>query len=391
MTTPTEKLETFNRSHNRGRDREIVSNSFAMAAWANRIGRDLFGVLGPRVRNKERVRLETDKILFRAPEEGAADLRKLLSDSAMWSWDSATRRFVRAVPIPVWLRRLLPVHSLFSTEGREDAAREAFLRMGCLRERADEMARAAAVMGMDLAITYGRNGNLLEFTPDISQDDAFQRILSGELTAEQTRAVIRELEFGSPTAAELNAILEDTYWPDGLDAMSRIKTVITPDLAELRDNIGKYLSTNVDVEAAWQTLSGEIEHLVGNVRFKAVRIARTETARVSEDMLRQSWKEADEFIVGIKTFTANDSKVRGANKQVPHKKWEKKEFFRTSAAGGYVARDGEPLPRFPAGPNCRCWSSPMLDESLTRGLPDEDLGPEYKAAVDRFEREKVEA
>jgi len=352
MTTPTEKLETFNRSHNRGRDREIVSNSLAMARWANRIGRDLFGVLGPQVRNTERVRLLTDKILFAAPEEGASTMRKLLGDSALWSWDSATTRFVRAVPIPAWLRRVLPVHSLLSTES-----------------------------------TAG--SSLLEFTPDISQDDAFQRILSGELTAEQTRAVIRELEFGSPTPEELNAILEDTYWPDGLDAMSRIKTVITPELSELRDSIGRYLSTNVDVSAAWQSLSGEIEHLVGNVRFKAVRIARTETARVSEDMLRESWKEAGDMIVGIETFTANDSKVRGATSADPHKRWEKKKFFRSSASGGFVARDGEPLPRFPAGPNCRCWSSPMLDPSLTAGLPDEDLGPEYKAALDRFEREKV--
>ncbi len=342
MTTPTEKLETFNRSHNRGRDREIVSNSFAMAAWANRIGRDLFGVLGPRIRNAERVRVETDKILFSAPEQGAAELRKLLSDSAMWSWDSATRRFTRAVPIPVWLRRLLPVHSLFSTEGA-----------------------------------------VLEYTPDISQDDAFQRILLGELTAEQTRAIIRELEFGSPSPAELNAIIEDTYWPDGLDAMSRIKTVTVPDIAELRDSIGKYLSTNVDVGAAWQTLGGEIEHLVGNVRFKAVRIARTETARVSEDMLRQSWKEADEFITGIQTFTSADSKVRDT-----HRHWHNKVYHRASG-GQYIARDGERLPRFPADANCRCWSSPVLDESLTRGLPDEDLGPEYKAALDRFEREKV--
>ena len=359
MTTPTEKLETFNRSHNRGRDREIVSNSFAMAAWANRIGRDLFGVLGPRVRNTERVRLETDKILFRAPEEGAADLRKLLSDSAMWSWDSATTRFVRAVPIPVWLRRLLPVHSLFSTEGRLGVGR--------------------SIEGS------GSPVRVLEYTPDISIDDAFQRILSGELTADQTRAIIRELEFGSPTAAELNAILEDTYWPDGLDAMSRIKTVITPDLAELRDNIGKYLSTNVDVEAAWQTLSGEIEHLVGNVRFKAVRIARTETSRVSEDMLRKSWESASDFITGIQTFTSADSKVRDT-----HRHWHNKVYHRASG-GQYIARDGERLPRFPADPNCRCWSSPVLDESLTRGLPDEDLGPEYKAALDRFEREKVEA
>ncbi len=352
MTTPTETLERFNRSHNRGRDREIVANSLAMAQWANAIGRDLFGVLGPQVRNTERVKVATDKILFAAPEEGSATLRKLLGDSAIWSWDSATTRFVRAVPIPIWLRRLLPVHSVLSTEA-----------------------------------TAGPR--LLEFTPDISQDDAFQRILSGELTAEQTRALIRELEFGSPTPAELTAILNDTYWPDGLDAMSRIKTVTTPELAELRDSIARYLSTSVDVPAAWQALSGEIEHLVGNVRFKAIRIARTETSRISEDMLRQSWESAGGMIVGIETFTANDSKVRGATSADPHKRWEKKKFFRTSAAGGYVARDGERLPRFPAGPNCRCWSSPILDPALTQGLPDEDLGPEYRAALDRFEREKT--
>ncbi len=321
-----------------------------MSRWARSLERDLLGTLSANRGGTDAVRHATDKILAMALPEGAVRLRGGLADIAMWSWDDETRLFVEAVPIPMWIQRIVPVKSLHATEAE-----------------------------------------LLEFAPDASFgiDRAFQRILSGELTRAETLAVIRELEFGSPTPEQLDAILTDSAWPDGLNPMERIVTVPRPEIGQLRNKIHEYLALpGPDRASAWGALASDIGDLVGNVNFKAVRIARTEGTRVAEDMLRQSWAETGDLIEAIQTFTANDANVRDTHRTTPG--WSiprNNKIFRRTSGGQFIASDGEPLPRFPDGPNCRCWDSPILRADLTAGLPPETIGPEYQAALDRFERE----
>lgn len=348
----TKTLKEANRKHTTQRDRRVTTFTRVMSRWAHSLERDLLGALSANRGGTNAVRNATDVILASALPEAAVILRRGLANLAMWSWDDEAAKFVRAIPIPFWLRRVMPIHTLFSTEGQP---------------------------GDDGA-------NLLEFTPDASfnVDAAFQRILAGELSREETLDIIRELEFGSPTPEQLDAILTDSAWPDGYNAMERIVTVPRSEIAELRSKIHEYLGLpGPDRVSAWGGLASGIGDLVGNVNFKAVRIARTEGTRVAEDMLRESWKDADEFIVGIRTFTANDANVRDE-----HRHWHNK-LYRKVSGGRFMATDGEPLPRFPAGPNCRCWSTPEMIPEIEAEIANVTVGPEYQAALDRFEREKA--
>lgn len=362
----TKTLKEANRRHTTQRDRRVRSFSLDMSRWAVSLERDLLGTLAANRGGTDAVRRAIDGILANALPEAAVLLQRGLGDLATWSWDTETMLFVRSVPIPVWIRRIVPVKSLFAVEA----------------------------MGSDGA-------NLMEFEPDASLDidRAFQRILAGELTKTETLALIRELEFGSPTPEQLDAILSDSAWPDGLNAMERIVTVPRAEIGQLRAAIHAHLALpGPDQASAKDALAAEIGDLVGNVNFKAIRIARTEGTRVAEDALRKSWEDTGDLIEAIQTFTAGDDNVRkgdiklitgaGNTANVDHTHFHKK-IYRRISGGGFRALDGEPLPRFPFGPNCRCWSTPVLRADLTAGLPDENIGPEYQAALDRFEKERA--
>jgi hypothetical protein len=330
-----------------------------MGRWADSLERDLLGTLSARRGGTEAVRRRIDAILSTALDEAAVRLRRILAEDAMWAWGDETRKFVGAVPIPFWISRIVPIETLSSTE-----------------ERA------------------GSDGtSLLEFQPDADLDinAAFQRILSGELTRTEVLALIREIEFGSPTPEQLNAILDDSAWPDGMDAMNRIKTVPRPEIGQLRSKIHEHLTlSTTDQASAAQALASDIGDLVDNVNFKAIRIARTESTRVAEDMLRESWKDADEFITAIQGFTANDGRVRPTHVQNPN--WtipRHEKIYHKQPDGSFRNNDdGEPLPRFPEAPNCRCWTSPVFIDEIEDEIDLVDVGPEYQAALDRYAREK---
>jgi hypothetical protein len=359
QSTATKTLKEANRKHTTQRDRRVRSFMHRMTRWARSLERDLLGTITANRGGTDAVRNDTDVILASALPEASVLMRRGLADLAMWSWDDEAAKFVRAIPIPFWLRRVMPIHTLLSTEGQP---------------------------GDDGAA-------LLEFQPDASFDidGAFRKILAGELTKAETLDVIRELEFGSPTPEQLDAILTDAAWPDGLNAMERIVTVPRPEIAGLRSKIHEYLALpGPDRASAFTSLANDIGDLVGNVNFKAVRIARTEGTRVAEDMLRESWKEADEFIEGIQVFTANDGNVRPTHVKNPNWRIPRHgKIYRKQPGGLFRADDGEPLPRFPEDPNCRCWDTPVMIPEIEKELANVTVGPEYRAALDRFERERV--
>lgn len=407
QNTATKTLKEANRKHTEQRDRRVTSFTRVMSRWARSLERSLLGTLSADRGGTNAVRRETDAILATALPEAAVVLRRGLANLAMWSWDDEAAKFVRAIPIPFWLRRVMPIHTLFSTEGQARAELKRITPPNAdLLELADRFpapqewydeATGHGTQAFCRPVGLGQSGvvaealvsdgaSLLEFAPDASFDidAAFRKILAGELSRAETLDLIRELEFGSPTPEQLNAILEDSAWPDGLNAMDRIVTVPRPQIGELRSKIHEYLALpGPDRGSAWGALASDIGDLVGNVNFKAVRIARTEGTRVAEDMLRQSWKDADEFIVGIQAFTANDANVRDE-----HRHWHEK-IYRKTSDGQFIATDGEHLPRFPAGPNCRCWDSPVMVPEIEAEIANVTVGPEYQAALDRFEREKA--
>lgn len=239
------------------------------------------------------------------PELGAAidfGLRSMID----WSYTTGASTILNAVPVYAWLRRY---------------------------ERATE-------------------GRILEKqAPVFRSKNRIADLLKGKLSKDQAKDLIRNLEFPPPTEQKVRQILTDTTAPDGLSWEHRIKTVPQADLDRLLGTITREFSQGGDISAIQKPL----EAFFSAENYKARRIARTEGVRVAEAGLRESWQQVGDMVGAIQTWTAGDANVRDS-----HEHWHGKIFKRQSD-GTYVAADGERLPTFPAAPNCRCWSSPILD------------------------------
>ena len=360
MNRASQTLKRLTERHNRQRDVKVRAFGREIDRWTAQMEQRLLGIVAANRGGMAGVLGSVDAYLIGELAGAAETMHRGLMSIATWAWQSATANWVHALPLSFWLRRNLPVKTLVGIEGLRDCG----------------ISSPQSPNPQDPQIP------LLEYAGDLDAQNQLQRILDGLVDREEAMEIIRQVEFGRPSIEEFEAIVNDVAWPDGLDAMSRIKTVKPAELEQLRSVIRRYL-TEVDTGAAWQSMTAEIKPLVGNVNYKAKRIARTESVRVAEDMQRKAFFEAEDLIQGIRTFTADDRKVRET-----HRHWHDKLFYKTS--DGYIARDGERLPRFPAGANCRCWDTPELIDDLTVGLPAEDLGAGYRAGLDRFKRQQAE-
>lgn len=336
MTTrATLTLRTANRARAIERDRRILAIGPTLNAWSDRAYRE---ILGAAAGEPYEVQHAVDRALTRLAREGAAILEEHLSRLAIWGWRTASTNLLRAVPAKAWARKILAT-AVF-TEARRLP---------------------------------------IEFKNDL------QDILDGDLAGDEAMALIRQIEFPPPPRATVRRWLTRTDASDGMSAMQRIKTISDFDKPRLKSIISNVLSGGMPEEkaSAIDELSKQIRPFFSNdkgINWKARRIARTEGVRIAEDTLRDSWKDSGELFDGIRTFTANDQNVRDE-----HRGWHDKLFVR-QADGDYVAADGEKLPTFPAGPNCRCWSTPELSAKLTADLPAADYGAGYRRSLDRFER-----
>jgi hypothetical protein len=265
--------------------------------------------------------------------DAAGMLEKHLRSMIGWAWESAGRNVILAVPMKAWLLRLSPI-----------------VRYG------------ESIVHENLNVT-----------------NLFKKITDGNLSKEAAAEALRKIEFPQLDATRVRDILTATTAADGMDAMTRIKTVSQSNKNDLLNLLTGGLPAGSDGASLKDYLAPKIDDMVGGIRYKAMRIARTESIRIAETMQRESWKDIQDLMIGVRTFTANDSKVREE-----HQHWHDKLFYRTSD-GNYVAADGEPLPDLPAGPNCRCWSTPEFSDDLTDGLPAVDYGSGYAASLQRFQ------
>jgi hypothetical protein len=310
------RLLTLNRQRAIQRDRRIVAAGRRVDALTRSIERRLLGVVAAGRGGLHGVRGSVDVILLGVPVQMAALIEELLGEMWHWGWQSATTNWIKAIPLSYWIGRLRPAVPIAGTEGVSE---------------------------------------------ELQDESDIERILNGEVSRSEAEQIVREMEFPPPSPAKVDAILRGTNAPDGIDAISRIKTVIGPDLQRLRSTIISGYSGVVgsDGASALEGLATSIRPLLSEnegINWKAKRIARTESVRIAEHSLRDSWRAVADVIEAIRTFTADDENVRDA-----HRRWEDKLFYQTST-GNYIARDGEYLPEFPAGPNCRCWSTPELRE-----------------------------
>jgi hypothetical protein len=167
-----------------------------------------------------------------------------------------------------------------------------------------------------------------------------------------------EFVFQPLSEERINEILSATNAPDGLSAMQRIRTVAGKDLGRLKETIITAFSGSIDEASSVQAAMPRIREMVDGVNYKAQRIARTEGTRIAEAAMRESWEPVQDMMIGVRTFTSDDENVRES-----HRHWHDKLYYQITP-GQYQAKDGEVLPEFPAGPNCRCWSTPELRDDL---------------------------
>jgi len=334
------------------RDRLIRQQGRQIARWARSIEERLLGIVMADRGGRDGVTGSVDAFLIGLPIAAAELMARLLAEVWDWSWSSAVDMMVRAVPMEVWVGRVAPLGVGESVKSRSNPDQIPIMGFKSPPNPIQEVA------GIDATV---------ELAP----------ILNGTATAAEARALVEQFEFPPPTPDRVDAILRATNAPDGLDAMSRIKTVMPQDLDRLRSTIVQAMSAP-DRASAIQGLTPQIREMVGGVAYKAQRIARTEGMRIAEAGQKECDSQVDDMITGYKAMTAFDANVRRE-----HRVWHE-QIYKRITQGRYVHPILGDLPSFPAGPNCRCWAVPQLAIDLTAGLPPVQLGGQYGRALARF-------
>jgi len=349
-TTAQRRLQTGFRARRNQRDRAIRAAGRNFDRATGDIFDRLIGIVAANRGGSDAVMQRVDRIIRAIPADAAAAMEKTLQDIWQWSWLSATNIVVRSVPIDIWFSRTAPL-TMQIGDGTTEAADP----------------------------PTGLPGDLPPW--ELLASTEWEKILSGAATREEAMEIIRRLEFPPPSVPDVNAILNSTTAPDGLDAMRRIKTVIGNDLASLRQSILTHVTAPTGASSIGE-LSTAIRSLIernpdgsaAGINYKAQRIARTEGVRIAEAGL-QATIEADRDLFGtIEFFNAHVPDSRDdhiAQEGVYHK-----------TGSGWVRSDGNPLPMIPLGPNCLCYTIPGLEADLTAGLPPANLGT-YAAAKKR--------
>jgi hypothetical protein len=172
--------------------------------------------------------------------------------------------------------------------------------------------------------------------------------------APRDRAALKKLLFAPPSKDKVRAILHSTTAPDAIPWDQRIKTVSHRELGQLSRELSVGYSTGANIDQQTKT----IRHHVDNLEWMARRIARTEGVRIAEASLRETWDRAGDLIAGVQWFSALSKWTRAA-----HAARHLTIYVRQSD-GSFVAEEGEfagkELPTVPLGPNCLCWTSPVL-------------------------------
>lgn len=345
MPNPNQRLQQSFQARRTERDRRIRAIGRQFDPLTRKLEERLLGIVAANRGGQDGVLGSVDVVLIGMIPDLAAAVEKGLRSLWLWSWRSATRTIIRALPLRFW---------------------------------------AARHIGVKTLVTEGHGTTLLEDEPPeykFGPEDQLLRIIQGKVSTEEAREIVRQLEFPPLSEEQVSRIIDATEAHDGMSAMQRIRTVESGRIGELRDLIIEGYS-HVDGVSGIDWLTPRLKDLVGGINYRAKRIARTEGVRIAEAGLRESWDNCTDLMDGVQWFSARVPRSRP-----DHVARHNKIYRRTS--GGWIADDGESLPPIPLGPNCLCWSSPVLADDLIRGLPDADYGT-YDAAKARYKQEKAE-
>jgi len=266
------------------------------------------------------------------------------------SGENTSRQAVDAYPIGVWIVRGIP-------------------KLQRERSGLNEVVQASQRQKIRRKPTYVRpktqtvGGKI----PKLSAEEielaypGYDRIINGQVTRDEAKEIVRQSEFPPPDKEEIEYYVTRTNARDGKSAIDRIVTVTESNKGAFQAELTTILSgTQVADKVAdvKGLLSKALRKYVGNVKYKAERIARTEGVRISQDALERTWEQVPDLFTGYLWNSALLPQTR-----VDHAGRHGTNYMRTGD-GNYVAEDGEfageVFPGIPLGPNCLCWTEPVL-------------------------------
>ena len=197
-----------------------------------------------------------------------------------------------------------------------------------------------------------------ELPPDspVGAEYELEPVAARLLSREEALALIRELVFPSLSSERVAEFL--AAGANGISWDERLRYWDQ----QVRDQLLNHLVQGISAGEGVDKLRARLEPLVGDIRYKAQRIARTEACRVAERAQQAAFDDCGELIDGMQIVATLDQWTR------PHHATRNGKIYRRQPDGTYQADDGQPLPELPDEPNCRCYASAVLKP------PEEFLG-----------------
>lgn len=187
--------------------------------------------------------------------------------------------------------------------------------------------------------------------PGARPTPGFLRLLQGDLDGDEARQLINELLFPAPKPAEVHRILTQPMGPDQRSWVDRIKTLghgFTPDQVAMR------VAQGVGAGRSFAEMAREIQPMVDGVRYKAMRIVRTEALRVAETMNRKTDQDLGDLHAGYQIRATLDQHTRAHHAARNGLVW-----LKASGKDMQTTLKME-IPTLPSAPNCRCFLVTVL-------------------------------
>lgn len=176
------------------------------------------------------------------------------------------------------------------------------------------------------------------------------RLTGDDLTSNQRKDFLQQLLFPAPSQAAVFQLLTQRA-ADGRNWMDRIKTIVAGYQPEY---LATLLAHGVSEGKSLREMAVQVQPVVGGIRYKAMRIVRTENLRVAEAMNRRSTEQLGDLHAGYQIRATLDQRTRPKHVARNGLIWYKD--------GGQEMRVALRMAddHLPDEPNCRCWLSTLL-------------------------------
>lgn len=191
-------------------------------------------------------------------------------------------------------------------------------------------------------------GERIAIGPGIDPDTIKEPVWEKKLTDKEWENLLKEVLFDSPTEEQVLQIINQPI--AGKETSQRLNDLsrLTDDPHRVVDDLAKGLSSGENLTE----ISRRLEKQVQGVKSSARRIARTESLRVIDQMNRQTLEPLQDLLSGMQVLASLDQNTR------PHHAHRHGTIY-------YYDTSKKPsideLPDLPDEPNCRCWSSPVMN------------------------------